>query len=395
MFKEVSQNEIFAKRKLIIRVSYLLYYFFILYFFVLSLSIRCGKRIIKSNNSIIHLTVHGGENKQILSSYFEKLPDEIHINEIKQTHISIRYNLLDNFYYSRGSGQKYYLDNSVTLIWKSQINSASKMFYGCIDITVLNFSDFDSSYIVSTELMFYKCSSLMSLYFTNFKTISVINMSGMFSGCSSLRSLNLSSFNTSFVNNMESMFQGCSSLNSLNLNSFDISLVKNMTLMFNKCSSLKSLDLSNAKALSIQTMNKMFSDCSSLKELYLFRFDNSKDISMEEIFDGSSSLELINIKEININNDLKSKIFDKDLKILTICNYEENNYETFFSKENKTICNNISIDDLFEEKIFECFSRYHCGLCGENFFRIYKDKKNNNSYSNCYKFPSGYYLDLS
>ena len=220
-------------------------------------------------------------------------------------------------------------------------------------------------------------------------------MSGMFSGCSSLRSLNLLSFNTSFVNNMESMFQGCSSLNSLNLNSFDISLVKNMTLMFNKCSSLKSLDLSNAKALSIQTMNKMFSDCSSLKELYLFRFDNSKDISMEEIFDGSSSLELINIKEININNDLKSKIFDKDLKILTICNYEENNYETFFSKENKTICNNISKDDLFEEKIFECFSRYHCGLCGENFFRIYKDKKNNNSYSNCYKFPSGYYLDLN
>ncbi len=116
---------------------------------------------------------------------------------------------------------------------------------------------------------------------------------------------------------------------------------------------------------------------------------------MKGIFDRCSSLNLINIKEININDDLKSQILRQNLNILTICNNNESNFETFFTKENDEICNDISNNDYdsFDEKKFECLSKNYCGLCGKNFFLKYNDSSNN--YFICYTFLEGYYLDLT
>ena len=66
---------------------------------------------------------------------------------------------------------------------------------------------------------------------------------------------------------------------------------------------------------------------------------------MEKIFDGCSSLELINVKDLNLKNDLKSQILAINLKILTICNDSEKNFETYFTKKNQIICNDLSKDD--------------------------------------------------
>jgi len=54
---------------------------------------------------------------------------------------------------------------------------------------------------------------------------------------------------------------------------------------------------------------------------------------------------------------LKEQIIGFDLTILTICNDNENNLETFFTKRNQTICNVILIEDNYNEKRFEYFSK--------------------------------------
>ena len=60
------------------------------------------------------------------------------------------------------------------------------------------------------SFMFYECLLLKEINFSNFNTQNVANMRFMFYGCSSLKELNLSNFNTNNVTNMNSMFYGCS-----------------------------------------------------------------------------------------------------------------------------------------------------------------------------------------
>ena len=64
-------------------------------------------------------------------------------------------------------------------------------------------------------------------------------MSNMFSGCISLSSLNLSTFNTSSVTDMGWMFSGCSSLSSLDLSTFNTSNARNVDNIFDGCSKLE------------------------------------------------------------------------------------------------------------------------------------------------------------
>ena len=42
----------------------------------------------------------------------------------------------------------------------------------------------------------------------------------------------------------------------------------------------------------------------------------------------------------------------------------------------------------------EAYYKYSCELCGINYFQIFDDSNNNNSYINCYYYPEGYYFDL-
>ena len=84
------------------------------------------------------------------------------------------------------------------------------------------------------------------------------NAAFMFSGCLSLTSLDLSSFDTSKVTTMGCMFEGCKSLTSLDLSNFDTSSVTNMSNMFECCISLTTLDLSSFDTSSVTDMSNMF-----------------------------------------------------------------------------------------------------------------------------------------
>ena len=53
------------------------------------------------------------------------------------------------------------------------MGNASYMFYGCSNLTSLDFSKFNMKYITNMNGMFYGCSSLKSLDFSSFEVNSV------------------------------------------------------------------------------------------------------------------------------------------------------------------------------------------------------------------------------
>ena len=121
-------------------------------------------------------------NKQYLfnSNHF---PDEEYIN-------GKRINISHEYYFNKA-------ENDVLLIWNNKIDNCGRMFYGCVNITEIDLSHFDSSQVITISRMFYNCVSLSSLNLSNFNTSQVTNMGHLFYNCSSLTSLDLSYFNTS------------------------------------------------------------------------------------------------------------------------------------------------------------------------------------------------------
>jgi surface protein len=205
------------------------------------------------------------------------------------------------------------------------------MFRGCVDLTRLNISSFDTSKVkdmsgmfattpvfvgsladfgdISTyspmsleEIigiesintssvenygfvgMFQFNANLKRLDLSNFDTSKAIDLSSMFYGCSSLEYLNVTSFNTSRVTNMTQMFSNDESLTTIDLSSFDTSKVTSMSAMFMKCRSLTSLDLSNFVTPKLTDMSDMFAAANNLEYIDLSSFDVSKVTNYYQTF---------------------------------------------------------------------------------------------------------------
>ena len=87
----------------------------------------------------------------------------------------------------------------------------------------------------------------------------------MFYGCISLTSLNLSSFNTTNVTSMANMFYSCSSLTTLDLSSFNVNKVTNMNFMFYGTIKLKTIYVSDLWNVdNVTNSTNMFGNCKSL-----------------------------------------------------------------------------------------------------------------------------------
>ena len=194
---------------------------------------RFNQNQIKYGYSSIRLKTNRTGEVQIFSTELKNFPDEIWINDLNQSEINIKYNLINT-------------TNYITLIWHDEINDTSFMFNDRSEITEIDFSNFTTSNVINMYGMFYGCTSLDSLDLSNFDTSNVIDMGYMFYGCTSLNSLNLANFNTSNVEFMDGMFDGCSSLNSLDLSNFNITNYTNIKYMFYNCSNLEYINLQNA-----------------------------------------------------------------------------------------------------------------------------------------------------
>ncbi|HAO6603402.1 TPA: BspA family leucine-rich repeat surface protein [Listeria monocytogenes] len=158
------------------------------------------------------------------------------------------------------------------------LTNTKQMFFMAKNLSELDLSGLNTSFVTTMERMFEGCENLKILNLSNFDfdTSSVINMDYMFTGCTNLEELDVSKFDTSSVTAMQMMFQYCKSLEKLNLSSFDTSSVTRMNSMFEGCTSLEELDLSSFDTSSVGNMQTMFQGCTNLKVLYLDKFnDNS------------------------------------------------------------------------------------------------------------------------
>ena len=275
----------------------------------------------------------------------------------------------------------------------------------------------------------------------------------MFYKCSNITEIDLSNFNTSYINNMESMFSGCTLLTSLNLSNFDTSKVKWMNFMFSDCTLLTSLNLSNFDTSKVEQMNGMFSFCSSLTSLNLSNFDTSKVKQINNMFDGCTNLEYINM--LNFNESCLSRssdysdIFNNVPKNIVLCINKDNILNIIYNKIIDIMCRREDCSDdwkLNQNKIIEgndeCFNNcsdlypyeyngqcishcpngdfnddnnitkckcelvkcltcpkvaYNIGLCtkcNDNYYPMENDPSNLGEYFNCYnETPNGYYFD--
>ena len=228
--------------------------------------------------------------------------------------------------------------------------------------------------------MFKSCSKIIEMDLSHFDTSQVTNMNSMFELCTLLTSLNLTNFNTSQVTDMSHMFESCKSLKYLDLSYFDTSQVKFMYEMFFYCQSLIVLNLSNFNTTQVYDFEMMFAKCSSLISLDLSNFKILIDIETNGyIFDNCSSLEYIDLENATID-DYYKYIFNIINENILLCS-NDYKWNEIINGSNITInCNNNKEYQCFKKNLNKPYYKDICKKCGENYFQMYNDANNNNSY---------------
>ena len=256
------------------------------------------------------------------SNYIRKLENDEIVNEIVIKVLDIN----DTIIYSGFSfDDKIIEENQITFKWYERFSNLDNIFYNISNLVEVDFSNFNSTGIVSMKNLFYFCSNLKKINFgSHFDTSLVTNMESMFKECNSLEYLNLSTFDTSKTKYLSFMFYNCFSLKLLDLSSFNTEVVVDMKEMFNNCSSLASLDISTFNTKSAIAMEKMFSYCFLLTSLDLSGFNTSLVTSLDSFFSNCESLTSINLTTFDTSNcQIMNWMFYncKSLKSLDISNF--------------------------------------------------------------------------
>lgn len=162
-----------------------------------------------------------------------------------------------------------------------EITDVSDMFFYCVNLTEVDFTNFDTSDVAAFAGMFEHCEKMKNLNLSSFNTQNANSMVDMFWCCYSLETLDISGFNTENVEYMSGMFGFCKKLKAIDVSSFDTSKCIEMADMFGNCSALEELDLSNFNTEKAERMDLMFAECSKLKSLDLSSFVISEDTTMD------------------------------------------------------------------------------------------------------------------
>ena len=190
----------------------------------------------------------------------------------------------------------------VTKFNTANVSDMSEMFTGCTNLTSLDVTKFNTANVTNMNRMFYNCSKLTSLDVTKFNTAKVSDMSRMFSSCTNLTLLDVTKFNTANVTNMNRMFYNCSKLTSLDVTKFNTAYVTNMNSMFCNCSKLTSLDVTKFNTAKVSDMSYMFYNCSKLTSLDVTKFNTAYVTNMSCMFSGCTNLTLLDVTNFNTAN---------------------------------------------------------------------------------------------
>ena len=214
---------------------------------------------------------------------------------------------------------------------------------------------------------------MTSLNLSNFDTSGVTEMVDMFSGCSSLTSLDLSNFVHNGVSDVRSMFKNCINLEYINLNNSNIYYFRDYNNIFEKVPN----NIVICLLINNEYMNELYSK-------YCYTIDCSKDWKSNQK------------KMIDGNKCIKNCFSDDQYKYEYNGNCLKNCTKGF-----------INFSDNFPHHICKCelekcllcppvaLNKNLCIKCNENYYPKQNDPSNIGEYINCYKSPTGYYLDES
>ena len=183
----------------------------------------------------------------------------------------------------------------------SKVASMSTMFYQCTNLTTLDLKSFDTKNVRNMGTMFSGCKNLTTLDISTFKTSKVTHMQNMFSYCNKLESLDVSGFDTINVTNAEALFRSCLNLSTLNVTNFDTSKMTNMSYMFAECKNLDKINISNFNTSNVKNMSYMFQLCSNIDTLNI-ELDTSKVNNMQSMFSGCANLTTLNTSSFDTKN---------------------------------------------------------------------------------------------
>ena len=210
--------------------------------------------------------------------------------------------------------------NNVVIKFGSLLESCEEMFKGLVNIIEIDFSNFDTSKIISMSFMFSGCTNLKSITFGNYTTSSLNNLYQTFGYCSNLISVDLSHFDTSSVTTMMELFSHCESISSLDVSTFNTANVVDMYDLFGYCYSLTSINVSNFDTSKVTVMQGMFYRNYKLTYLDISNYNTISATNVKSMFGDDSLIEYINMSTFKITSTTENgTMFAKHHENLTVC----------------------------------------------------------------------------
>ena len=125
--------------------------------FLFPIPLNNKMNFIGNNFSNITVKINGTGHKKIFSDSISTFsyPKQVYINGIRQNIVNYTYDLNET-------------ENLILLVWDDGFNDCDQMFSRCRDISEIDVSTFNFSSVIYFDSMFYGCSNLTSINFSNF-----------------------------------------------------------------------------------------------------------------------------------------------------------------------------------------------------------------------------------
>ncbi len=183
--------------------------------------------------------------------------------------------------------------------------NSSYLFKDFNKIELVNFNNFNTSFVKNMRAMFNNCTSLLSTNISDWITTHVKDMSYMFCGCQKLQSLNLTNWDTRNLESIQQMFYlgGNNSSFTLDLSKWDTSNIKNYGFQgafqasgITNLGNISNWDVSNAYSFS-----NMFQQ-SKITSLDMSKWKINDSSVVNDMFKGCNNLSNIKLPDANITN---------------------------------------------------------------------------------------------
>ena len=148
----------------------------------------------------------------------------------------------------------------IRLVWDTKLTNMESMFgfvFGQDYITFIDFTNFDSSEVISMECLFCNGNGIKHISFNNFNTSKVTNLHTYF--CDSDENLTIRLVWDTTLTNMKSMFAfNQNYITFIDFTNFDSSEVTNMEYLFSGETGIKHISFNNFNTSKVTSFRKMF-----------------------------------------------------------------------------------------------------------------------------------------